>query len=128
MNSPNNTATNRIMVQEEYEQIRHDCWIRFKTETLFTIDEAAFCAAFDRAYFLGQQDAKQAPTADVVVRSWVARDENGDLYVYRNEPYRSGDCWFSHGDCSAIDSTRFRDVTWESEPLAVNISITPRKR
>lgn len=44
------------MTQQEYEQKRHDSWIRFKTETMFMVDEDAFKAAFDRAFVLGKQE------------------------------------------------------------------------
>lgn len=53
------------MTQEEYKQKRRECWEDFKRNNLDgevqwqpVSQYDVFCAAFDRAYALGQQDAQ----------------------------------------------------------------------
>lgn len=63
----------------------------------------------------------------LIMTAWVARDDDGALYMYKAKPYRGkGDfegCWDSDGDTLALDNSLFKSVTWESEPLEVTISI-----
>lgn len=68
----------------------------------------------------------------LVMTAWVARDDDGALYMYKVKPYRGkGDyegCWDSDGDTLALDNFLFQSVTWESEPLEVTISIIPNNK
>lgn len=115
------------MTQSEYEQNRHDCWIRFKTESMFTLDEEAFKSAFDRAYALG----KQEKDADTVISGWIARDANPhSLYIYGREPVRLSNMWSALGRSFAIQigSTMFPDLTWDSGPEPVEIIIKRKKK
>lgn len=68
----------------------------------------------------------------LIMTAWVARDDDGALYMYKVKPYRcKGDyegCWDSNGDTLALDNSLFQSVTWESEPLEVTISIIPNKK
>lgn len=76
------------MTQQEYEQKRHDSWIRFKTETMFTIDEYAFYAAFDRAYALGKQtDAISQEEIDKAAEGYA--DKNFIESIVVEEPWPS---------------------------------------
>lgn len=73
-----------------------------------------------------------ATKEQLIMTAWIARDEDGALYMYKVKPYRGkGDykgCWDSDGDTLALDKSLFPSVTWESEPLEVTISIIPNKK
>lgn len=56
---------------------------------------------------------------------YVARDKNGDLYLFNSEPQRGRECWWAK---SGVDGTYLRlekalypEVTWDSEPVPVSI-------
>jgi hypothetical protein len=56
---------------------------------------------------------------------WVARDKNGDLWLYDCEPTRMNNYWHFNGyksDCYEISKDLFPDITWESEPIQVELN------
>lgn len=65
-----------------------------------------------------------------VIQGWVARDESGDLYVYRVKPIRNIYTKRWEGEYSYIDiynNLLFPDLTWDSEPEPVEIIIKRKK-
>ena len=61
-----------------------------------------------------------------VIQGWVARDYDGDVFLYQNEPDRNEIAWNGYMMHSLpIDS--FPDLTWESEPEPVEIIIKRKK-
>lgn len=65
-----------------------------------------------------------------VIQGWVARDANPhSLYVYGCKPTRLSDMWSALGMSFAtqIDPTLFPDLTWDSEPLEVEIILKRKK-
>lgn len=52
---------------------------------------------------------------------WVARNENGNLYLFQNKPNRSTHYWFSLNMQFQINITSFPSLTWESEPIKVTL-------
>lgn len=54
---------------------------------------------------------------------WVARDNNGELYLYNEKPecYNDSKVWFACGICAQLDNNLFPDLTWEDEPLEVEL-------
>ena len=51
------------------------------------------------------------------VSVWIARDKNGELYLYKSEPWRNGLCF----DCDEIlilsmDEDMYPEITWENSP------------
>lgn len=64
---------------------------------------------------------------DTVIQGWVARDYDGDVFLYQNEPDRNEIAWNGYMMHSLpIDS--FPDLTWESEPEPVEIIIKRKKK
>lgn len=57
---------------------------------------------------------------------YVARDKDGDLYLFNAMPQRGRDCWWAKtgvdGTYLRLDKDLYRDVTWESEPMPVSIA------
>lgn len=69
---------------------------------------------------------KQEKDADTVIQGWVARDCDGDVFLYQNEPDRNEIAWNGYMMHSLpIDS--FPDLTWESEPIKCEIIIKRKK-
>lgn len=108
---------------------------------------------FKQAYSLGKQEKdieialnkwqdislKPANTEETVIQGWVARDKKyNTLNLYGEKPYRTksgyqeGDepDWWEN-DCASfmpIDDNFFPDITWDSEPLEVEIIIKRKKK
>lgn len=54
---------------------------------------------------------------------WVARDCNGELYLYNEKPeyYNNLEVWFIGGICSKLDNNFLPNLTWEDEPIEVEL-------
>lgn len=54
---------------------------------------------------------------------WVARDNNGELYLYNEKPecYNDSKVWFACGICAKLDNNLFPDLTFEDEPLEAEL-------
>ena len=68
---------------------------------------------------------------------WIARDENGCLYIYNTKPYKdeeygffstkfSGECLFNR----CVSDVLFKNVTWKNSPIQYrnNKLLTPKER
>lgn len=52
---------------------------------------------------------------EVVKDGYIARDKNGDLYLYNNPPYVTETDWrANYGHCTRLCSKFFPFITWES--------------
>lgn len=55
---------------------------------------------------------------------WIARDKNGELWVYPNIPFRDGDMWFCDAPIISVDSSSFPNIKWEDDkPAEAYISL-----
>lgn len=78
---------------------------------------------------------KLAPNdADTVIQGWVARDEDGALCIYEYKPKRVYDTW-AHENVwigeillSNVHTKPFFNLTWESDPQEVEITIKRKKK
>lgn len=52
-----------------------------------------------------------------MITAWIARDENGSLWLYSDEPWKGALGWKVDGDVwiESLDSTEFPEVKWEDE-------------
>ena len=54
---------------------------------------------------------------------WIARDKDGSLKVFMDEPVRENDHWHYRMDKSPnwrpLNDDSFPEITWESEPLEI---------
>ena len=57
---------------------------------------------------------------------WVARDCNGELYLYNEKPkyYNNLEVWFVGGICSKLDNNFFPNLTWKDDPIEVELRQT----
>ena len=69
-------------------------------------------------------------TEEVTIDGWVARDKSGDLFIYARKPERDFIKSYWEGETSDItpDNGLFPDITWESDPLEVTVTIKPKKK
>lgn len=118
------------MTYKEYEQKKQECWEEYvsKHGMKNAIPEEPFSFTFDRAYALGKQFGNSEQVdADTVIQGWVARDFDGDVFLYQNEPERNEIAWNGYMMHSLpVDS--FPDLTWDSDPEPVEIIIKRKKK
>lgn len=88
----------------------------------------------DRHYYPASELDFNVDSEDTVIQGWVARDGSGPndlgLRVYSVKPKRMKNrCeWNGHGEMSyLIDCRLFTDLTWESEPIEVELIIKRKK-
>lgn len=124
------------MTPQEYEKAKQKCWVDFCRKFLPEADSEATMKdvidfAFDRAYALGNQEKD----ADTVIQGWAARDDGErwherELHLFtRNKPERRklmGD--WSGCRSMTLDSDLFPDLTWNDEPIEVEIVIKRKKK
>ena len=68
---------------------------------------------------------------------WIARDENGCLYIYNTKPYKDEDYGFFSTKFSGgylfnrcVSDVLFKNITWENSPIQYRDSelLTPKER
>ena len=58
------------------------------------------------------------------VKVWIARDEDGKLWVHPTIPFRENDVWFCDEPIILLDSSLFPSVKWEDdEPTEAYITL-----
>ena len=59
------------------------------------------------------------------LEAWVARDEDGSLYMYTAKPKKRRYSWNAAGDCfMELDDSLFTEVQWsDEEPKEIRLSI-----
>ncbi|WP_373815738.1 hypothetical protein [Jeotgalibaca porci] len=61
---------------------------------------------------------------------WIARDEDGDLVLFDEKPYRDGEIWNARFSASSVvlDENFFNYRTeWEDEPVKVRIEVSVKE-
>ena len=94
------------------------------------VERACCCAFKDGANFaLGKQEMKQESKQETVISAWVARDKSGYLVLHYKKPHRTfGNAkWYSAQSQKSLPRDSFSDLTWESDPLQVEIIIKRKK-
>lgn len=61
------------------------------------------------------------------MKLWIARDKNGNLFLFQLEPVRATDV-FAGGGYMQIGSRLFPEVTWENSPQKVTVELAEPKR
>lgn len=143
------------MTQQEYDQKKRKCWEEYCQQYGHTYGRIAFDFAFDRAYALGKQEkdgidlkklnemlddtlkkeTKESlnqwlseKNADTVIQGWVARNEDGELYIYSKKPNRTQWLrWAEGSNFLPLLPDLFPDLTWEDDPQEVEIIIKRKK-
>lgn len=106
---------------EEISSLEDEIHIYAKAYSFTVEDYTAIRKAVEFGVSLAESDA------DAVIQGWVARDSNSDLFIYNYKPKRdtrwdSVEIW--NGETYIeLDSNLFPDLTWDSDPLEVEIII-----
>ena len=133
------------MQNKDYENKRRECWEEYKEENLDGEVQwqpvsryDVFCAAFDRAYALGKQETKQeTDSEDTVIQGWVCRDKYwqkdifpSNLFLAMEKPKRNEEwkTWTDMGGYISLNIELFPDLTWESDPEPIEITIKRKKK
>lgn len=133
------------MTDQDYEQKKYECWKEFWDEISGNIDFAPgvddrmkehIYDTFARAYALGKQETKQETDADetdaeeTVISGWVARDSDGNLFMYSIKPERDEalQVWIGRYANCGMRINLFPDLTWDSDPESVEIIIKRKKK
>lgn len=175
------------MIQQEYDQKKHECWEEFCKEYPHPNADMGFNYAFDRAYALGKEKetitqeeiekaaekyddqhteklihdmhndsksweplqdgirnaflaganyalGKQTKDADAVIQGWIVRDKDGTLNLFygSDKPIKRGQDEYWSVVAGAVFEylpiEMFPDLTWESDPLPVEIILKRKKK
>lgn len=73
--------------------------------------------------FIGKQESKQ----ETVIQGWVARDKGRFLGLYPWQPKRGDVAWLC-GSCMVLPINTFPDLTWDDEPIEVELIIKRKKK
>jgi hypothetical protein len=78
--------------------------------------------AIDNIEGYNQEPIRSVESKERGLSVWIARDKNGELYLYKSEPWRCKEDKNGHFDCDAdemflpMDSDMFPEITWENSP------------
>lgn len=64
---------------------------------------------------------------NTVISGWVARDADGDMFLYQNEPNRIEITWFGYM-MHSLPKDSFPDLTWDDDPIEVELIIKRKKK
>lgn len=124
-------------MQQDYKSGELECWCDFCNTEIArrnSFDRALVRAANNFAFFRGYRLCKQDKDADTVIQGWVARDKGGFISLFSYCPDRviHDDLGFwGHNDGSDeidLPKSSFPDITWESDPIEVELIIKRKKK
>ena len=77
---------------------------------------------------LENQDGLEKQKGETLSGWWVARDKNGDLYVYSVKPEMNGDSWVvaDSQNLWKMPNILFSDLKWEDEPMKLDVTLKPK--
>ncbi len=57
---------------------------------------------------------------------YVARDKNGDLYLFNEMPKKGNECWWAEsgldGTYLRLEKSLYPEVTWDTAPYQVRLT------
>ena len=86
-----------ILYPEEVKECRNELieWLYAEVKPNLTAKERAFC--------------------EIVNEGYIARDKDGELYIYANEPPKREEQWCSDVDFIPLNNEYFSFIIWEDE-------------
>ncbi len=86
-----------ILYPEEVKECRNELieWLYAEVKPNLTAKERAFC--------------------EIVNEGYIARDKDGELYIYANEPPKRKEQWCSDVDFIPLNNEYFSFIIWEDE-------------
>ena len=61
----------------------------------------------------------------MIMKFWIARDKDGELYLYNVHPKKQGEffaCQFGYSSMQ-LDGNLFSEVTWDNSPQEVELKL-----
>lgn len=72
------------------------------------------------------------PHPEATISGWVARDGDGTLFFHQAKPVKGRYYWdtpdLPAGDSMILPRESFPSLTWQDEPIEVEITIKPKKQ
>lgn len=65
--------------------------------------------------------------SEATISGWVCRDKDGALCLYYENPMRGKEEWFGNYNCH-LPEYSFPSLTWQDDPIEVEIIIKPKKQ
>lgn len=109
------------MTQQDYEQKKRECWEEAVLHGALEVDKDLL---FDHAFKCGYALGKKEKNADTVISGWMARDLDGEVFLYENKPERGDGEWLGRIS-SEFD---FQQLKWGSDPIEVELIIKRKKK
>jgi hypothetical protein len=76
--------------------------------------------AIDNIEGYNQEPIRSVESKERGLSVWIARDKNGELYLYKSEPWRCKEDKNGHFDCDEMllpmDEDMYPEITWENSP------------
>lgn len=70
--------------------------------------------------YVASKDREYVESKERGLSVWIARDKNGELYLYKSKPWRCKEDTNGHFDCDEIllpmDEDMYPEITWENSP------------
>ena len=93
------------------------------------VDEGVSTSLRRQAFADGMLDERERLASCPAIKGWVARDENGQLWLYGQRPFRNETVWTTSNGryFLRIDNTLFHSLRWEDEPIEVEIIVKTKQ-
>lgn len=126
--------------QQDYKSSELECWCDFCNTEIArknSFDRALVKAANNFAFFRGYRFGKHEKDAYAVIQGWVCRDKKGDkskfisdLSLATMKPKRGKEMemWYDLGKYIPLNTNLFPDLTWDDDPIEVEIIIKRKKK
>lgn len=126
--------------KETYQAVKHDLAIKFinyldnnKPEGKMCLSNGE-CEDIDKAFkendwakiirYAKKYQIQSEKKPEVKLTGWVARDKNGEIYVYGDYPEKDSErpIWIGSNSINLYQES-FPNLKWEDEPMEVEITI-----
>ena len=94
------------------------------------VDREEWCKEkFHHFFAAGMLAERERLASGPTIKGWVARDENGQLWLYGQRPFRNGRVWTTRNGCyfirigNTLFNTLLPSLRWEDDPREVEIIV-----
>ena len=104
---------------------------KYGREKFLECQEYGSCGESDlaEAYAAGMLAERERMASCPTIKGWVARDENGQLWLYAQRPFRNHTVWTTDKGryFIRINDTFLPDLRWEDEPIEAEIIVKTKQ-
>ena len=93
------------------------------SEVISKLTDFILCSGFSEEITAGLKDIIEVLKSEK--RFWVARDKDGELYLYDDLPNRedNNNCWGGSRSMYDLPADLFPSLTWKDEPKLVTLGL-----